>query len=296
MSIRLPPCRMILATVCCAGLALAPAVADARAGLSFGGRPASLGSRGWRSYENNGAQPLWSQPQDSSGTRSGSLLQRHPFLTGLAGGLLGSWLIGHGAGFGGLFRLLLLALAIWFVARLIRATMSRTGPPGGFGMPARRSVGAAAVRQASVAQLARGCDINVSDADLDALREIHARVQEAWSAADLARLGRLATPEMCRWFAEELSRNASRGVRNVVSDVRFLGGELTESWDEGGRQFATALLRWRALDYVVAFGGSPGDAESIVGGDPRMPVETEEMWTFVRVRGGPWLLSAIQQV
>jgi hypothetical protein len=294
MSIRLRSWRIILATVCCAGLALAPAAADARAGVSFGGRPASVGNRGWRSYENNGAQPLWSQPQ---GSGSGSPLQRHPLLTGLAGGLIGSWFFGHGAGFGGgLFRLLLLGLAIWFVVRLVRATMARTGPPGGFGVSAPRSVGAAVAPQASLAQHPRGRDINVSDADLGALQEIHARVQEAWSAADPAWLRRLATPEMCRWFAEELSRNASRGVRNVVSDVRFLGGELTESWDEGERQFATALLRWRALDYVVALGRSPGDAESIVGGDPRTPVETEEMWTFVRVRGGPWLLSAIQQV
>jgi predicted lipid-binding transport protein (Tim44 family) len=34
----------------------------------------------------------------------------------------------------------------------------------------------------------------------------------------------------------------------------------------------------------------------IVSGDPKQPVESEEVWTFVRQRHGNWLLSAIQQV
>ena len=35
----------------------------------------------------------------------------------------------------------------------------------------------------------------------------------------------------------------------------------------------------------------------VVSGDPKQPVEAEEVWTFVRQRsGGNWLLSAIQQV
>jgi Tim44-like domain len=297
MSIRLPNWCIILALLCCTGLALAPALAEARAGLSFGGRPSSLGSRGWRSYENNGAQPLWSQYGSGyrPGYGGGSPFPRHPFLTGFAGGMLGSWLLGYGAGVGvagGVFRLLLLGLLIWLVVRLVRAMLLRTGPPGGSGISMPRSVGAAAAPSSRL----RGRDINVSDADLAAFQQIHGEVQAAWSAADLPPLRRLATPEMCRWFAEELNRNTSRGVRNIISDVKFLRGELTESWDEGDRQFATALLRWRALDYVVELGRRPGAAESVAGGDPRRPLEAEEMWTFVRSGGGPWRLSAIQQV
>jgi hypothetical protein len=284
MSMRLPNWHLILALFCCAGLALAPAVAGARAGLSFGARPSSVGSRGWRSHENNGAQPLRSQPQGASTPAYGGSFQRHPFLTGFAGGIFGSWLFGHGAGGGfggGLLGLLLLGLAVWFVVRLIRARMFRTGAPGSFGISTPRR---------------RGRDVNLSDAALDAFRQVHAEVQDAWSTADLARLRRLATPEMCRWFAEELNRNAGRGVRNIVADVRFIKGELTESWDEGGQQYASALMCWRARDYVVELAGATGGADFVVGGDPRMPVETEEMWTFVRFGAGPWLLSAIQQI
>ena len=295
MSIRRPNWRILLAVCCCVGLMLAPALAEARAGAAFGSHPSSVGSRGWRSYENR--QPSWSQPSGRAGASApglgGSLFQRHPFLTGLAGGILGSWLFGHaGFGTGGLLWLLLLGVAIWFVARLIRRMLSSAGPPGSGAMPTPRSAGAAAAPMSPD----RGRDINLPDTDLYQFQEIHARVQEAWSAADLARLRPLMTPEMLRWFSEELSRNASRGVQNIVSDVKLLKGELKESWDEGDRQYATALLRWRAVDYVVELGRAPGQAGFVADGDPRAPVEVEEMWTFVRRRGGAWQLSAIQQV
>jgi inner membrane protein import complex subunit Tim44-like protein len=293
MSIRRPSWRVILAVFWCVSLMLAPALAEARAGAAFGSHPSSVGSRGWRSYENN-AQPSWSQPSGGLGARApglgGSLFQRHPFLTGLAGGILGSWLFGH-VGFG-LLRLLLLGLAIWFVVRLVRRMLSSAGPPGGAAMPMPRSAGAAAVPMPPD----RGRDINLPDANLYQFQQIHAQVQDAWSAADLARLRPLMTPEMLRWFSEELSRNASRGVQNIISGVKLLKGELIESWDEGDRQYATALLRWRAVDYVVELGRAPGQGEFVADGDPRTPVEVEETWTFVRRRGGTWLLSAIQQV
>ena len=155
-----------------------------------------------------------------------------------------------------------------------------------------RSVGASAVP----AGRDRGRDINLSDADLSAFQAIHAAVQEAWSAGDLGRLRRLMTPEMLSYFSQELTRNASQGVQNIVSDVQLLKGELTESWEERDLQYATAYMRWRAHDYVIRLGRSAGDPEAIVSGNPRVPVEAEEVWTFVRRRGSDWLLSAIQQI
>jgi len=77
--------------------------------------------------------------------------------------------------------------------------------------------------------------------------------------------------------------------------VRLLKGDITESWEEGDLQYATAYMRWSAKDYVVRLGRAPDAPDAIVSGDPRAPVESEEVWTFVRRRGGNWLLSAIQQ-
>jgi predicted lipid-binding transport protein (Tim44 family) len=315
MARRLLNWRTILALFFCASVAFAPAIADARAGSSSGGRSSSMGSRGLRTYENNNAQPLSRSmtplPQTPAqpglvpsvpGYGGGSFFQRHPFLTGLTGGLIGSWLFGHsgyaadgtsgGSAIGTLLEFLIIGLLIYFAVRLFRGHAFSNGWPGGapFSMP--RSVGASA----APARRDRGRDINLSDADLSAFQAIHAAVQEAWSARDLSRLRRLMTPEMLSYFSEELTRNTSQGVQNIVSDVQLVKGELTESWEERDLQYATAYMRWRAHDYVIHLGRPPSDPESIVSGNPRVAVEAEEVWTFVRRRGGDWLLSAIQQV
>jgi len=308
---RLASWRIVLALFFSASVALAPAIAEARAGGSSGGRSSSMGSRGLRTYENNNAQPLGrsmtspaqsglSQATPSPAYGGGSFFQRHPFLTGLTGGLIGSWLFGHsgyaadgtsgGSAIGTLLEFLIIGLLIYFAVRLFRRHAFSNGWPGGtaFSMPRSAGASAAPVRRD------RGRDINLSNADLSAFQAIHAAVQEAWSAGDLGQLRRLMTPEMLSYFSEELTRNASQGIRNIVSNIELVKGELSESWEEGDLQYATAYMRWRAIDYVTRLGRPPGDPETIVSGNSR--VEAEEVWTFVRRRGGDWLLSAIQQV
>jgi predicted lipid-binding transport protein (Tim44 family) len=316
MSRRLMSWRILLALFVCASVALAPALADARAGGSSSGHSSSMGSRGSRTFENNSAQPLSRSMTTQSPAAAaqpglapspaygggGSFFQRHPFMTGLAGGFIGSWLFGHmgyaadgtggGSGLGMILQILIVGLLIYFAIRLFRGRALFGGGARGAPFSPPRSAGAAA----APARRDRGRDINLSDADLNAFQQIHAAVQEAWSASDLARLRRLMTPEMLSYFSEELTRGASQGTQNIVANVELLKGDLSESWDEGDLQYATAYMRWRALDYVVRLGRSPGDPDYIVSGDPRTPVEAEEVWTFVRRPGGDWLLSAIQQV
>ena len=301
--------RILLSLAFCLVLALAPSLAEARAGRSYssggGSSFSGMGSRGTRTFENNGAAPVTRSMTQTPGSPStfggaaaapaygGSFFQRHPFLTGLAGGFLGSMLFSHLGGFGhalgGLLTFLLIGLAIWFVIRLISG---RGFAFGGAGGPMPRSVGAAAAPAARY----RGRDTSVDDSDLNAFQSIHAAVQEAWGHGDLGRLRQLMTPEMLSYFSEELTRNTSQGVQNVVANVHLLKGEITESWEEGDLQYATALMRWSAVDHVVRLGSAPGQPDAVISGDPRTPVEAEEMWTFVRRRGGNWLLSAIQQV
>jgi predicted lipid-binding transport protein (Tim44 family) len=310
MSRRLPSWCILLSLFFCLSLALAPSLAEARAGSSYSGfgksAPSSMGSRGSRTFENNGAAPITRSvtqtPQSTSPlgggmaapAYGGSFFQRHPFLTGLAGGFLGSMLFsglgGFGHALGGLFTLLIIGFLIWLAFRLISGRGFSFAGAGG-GMP--RSIGAAA---APAAGRYRGEDTTVDDGDLNAFQTIHAAVQEAWSRGDLGRMRQLMTPEMVSYFSEELTRNASQGGQNIVSDVRLLKGEITESWVEGDLQYATAYLQWSAIDYVVRLGRSPGQPDYLVSGDPKNPTEAEELWTFVRRRGGQWLLSAVQQV
>jgi predicted lipid-binding transport protein (Tim44 family) len=300
--------RLLLALFFCLTIAFAPSLADARAGRSFssggGSSFSGMGSRGSRTFENNGAAPVTrsmtqtpraTSPYAGAGgyAAGGSFFQRHPFLTGLAGGFLGSMLF-HGMGgfghvLGGLLTFLIIGFAIFFLIRLFSGR-GFSFANGGGGMPL--SAGAAAAPRAQY----RGQDTSVSDSDLNAFQAIHAAVQEAWSRGDLGRMRQLMTPEMLSYFSEELTRNSSQGVQNIVSNVSLEKGDVSESWEEGDLQYATAYMRWSAADYVVRLGAGPGEAQQIVSGDPRTPTEQEEVWTFVRRRGDNWLLSAVQQV
>jgi predicted lipid-binding transport protein (Tim44 family) len=99
------------------------------------------------------------------------------------------------------------------------------------------------------------------------------------------------TPEMLSYFSEDLAQNASRGVINRVSDVKLLNGDLSEAWREGGNDYATVAMRFSLHDWMI-----DRNTGQVADGDPSRPQEVTEFWTFRRSAGGPWILSAIQQV
>jgi predicted lipid-binding transport protein (Tim44 family) len=92
---------------------------------------------------------------------------------------------------------------------------------------------------------------------------------------------------MLSYFSDELAANASTGVINKVSDVKLLQGDLAEAWREGDTDYATVAMRYSLVDQMV-----DRDSERVLQGGPE---EATEVWTFMRVRGGQWLVSAIQQ-
>ena len=96
------------------------------------------------------------------------------------------------------------------------------------------------------------------------------------------------TPEMASYYADELAQNASRGVVNRISDVKLLQGDLSEAWREDGVDYATLAMRFTLTDSMV----DRASGRTVEGGTPS---EVTELWTFMRARGGNWLLSAIQQ-
>jgi predicted lipid-binding transport protein (Tim44 family) len=317
--------RSWAAFLLCAMIVLGPSFAEARAGGSYrsggGSSFTSQGSRGSNTYQNNGAAPMQrsvtpqTTPNPSSGYQPGyGYGNSHPFLTGLFGGLVGSWIggmlfphWGMGVGFGGMvgsvFIWLILLGAIWFAVRLFMNRSTRmsyastpysSGSYGGSGLGGPMSFGRAqGLFPASGAQ--RFATIGVTSADYDAFESILKNVQTAWSRGDLATLRRSVTPEMLSYFSEQLAENQSQGVINHVDDVELIKGEVREAWDEGRLHYATALMHWRARDYTMRSGGNPREGEIIVGGDPQNPTEASEMWTFARSPGGRWLLSAVQQ-
>ncbi|MBI5428070.1 MAG: TIM44-like domain-containing protein [Nitrospinae bacterium] len=138
--------------------------------------------------------------------------------------------------------------------------------------------------------------MRLEQSDASAFTGLLAGIQEAWGRADINKLKRMVTPEMLAYFSEMLSNNTSQGVENRVEQVKVLKQEVNEAWAENDLQYATVLFVWNALDYTVNLNGKPGDPDYVVEGDMRQPVEASEAWTFVRSRGGHWLLSAIQQI
>ncbi len=310
----------LLVGVAVLGLALAPGLALARAGSSGGGG-ASMGSRGSRTYmappstttSPSGALPMQRSltPQAPApapampGTRQApGMAPGSSFLSGLMGGLIGAGigglLFGHGffggmhGGMGFLGLLIQVFIVVMVVRWIWRRLMTRSvvaGPaamarevPAGIGpMPMDRGSAGGSNNGAA------GPAVAIGAADYGAFEQTLQKVQEAWSRQDLAALQTLATPEMVGYFAEQLADQASRGVRNSVSGVRLLQGDLAESWSEEGRDYATVAMRYTLVDVTRDAAGR------VVEGNPERPVEVVEYWTFLRARGGHWLLSAIQQ-
>ncbi len=313
--------RKLALALLCASIVLSPALAEARAGGSA--RPggsmgySSQGSLGSRTYNNNGGQPVQRSvtPQTNPSAAPnaarpgfGGFAQNHPFLTGLAGAFLGSWIGsllfphwgmgGMGFGFGSMIGSLFTWLIIIGLVAMLFRMFRRRGEPltspsyGGMGYQAMPDAGYRAGGYGGAAP----STLAVNQTDYAAFEAILKAVQGAWSKGDLATLRHYVTPEMLSYFAEELAGNTSQGVENHVDNVELIKGDVREAWDEGNLQYATAQLDWRANDYTTRADAKPGDPGYIVEGDPQRPSEAEELWTFARSPGGHWLLSAIQQV
>src|SRR5713101_4182767 len=237
--------------------------------------------------------------------RGPALRRRRRAASSAAAGFLGAGLFGllfgHGmmGGLGGIvsflgliFQLGLIALVAMFLWRWFQRRneaayagslyrdSSTGGLSGGLGVGGGQSAGGAGARQ-------RSDDVGITSADYDAFERLLGEIQTAYSNEDLSALRTHATPEMVSYFSEDLAQNASRGVVNRISDVKLLQGDLAEAWREGSTDYATLAMRFALNDPMVDRAGG-----RVVEGGPQ---EVVESWTFRRVHGGPWLLSAIQQ-
>jgi predicted lipid-binding transport protein (Tim44 family) len=309
-------------------LALAPALAHAQAG-----RGGSMGSRGARTYQApppTQTAPRQARPLERTNTQPGTaaqpgaaarpnaaapaaaaarpgFFQRNPFMGGMMMGLLGAGLIGMlaGGGFfsglgslagvlGFLLQIALIAGLVFLVVALVRRLRQPQGrvAPAGVpaGMMAREMQNPAAVPMSRGGATRPVDEVGIGPADYQAFERVLLEVQAAWSRADVAALQRLATPEMVQFFREDGAALHARGLANEVSDVKLEQGDLAEAWNEGARDYATVAMRFSYVTVTRELATG-----RVVEGDPNARVTRTELWTFVRVQGGPWTLSAIQQ-
>jgi predicted lipid-binding transport protein (Tim44 family) len=289
------------------------------------GGGSSFGSRGARTFSAPSATPLAPRaaPMDRSMTSPNEGIFRRPsafgqqggffsggFGRGLLGGFIGAGLFGvlfgHGlfGGLGGgmsilglLLQIGLLFLLFKFVMGFVRgrrpafqgAAFNR-GPAQGMGQGGAQGF---AGFGGGTAGTSRDTKLDISAADFSVFEQRLVAIENAFGAEDYDRLRAMATPEMASFFAEELAANAKKGLVNRVSDVRFLRGDLSEAWREQQSEYATVAMQFSLIDTMVE-----RTSGKIVSGDPAVPDQATEVWTFARRLGGApgdWKLSAIQQ-
>ncbi|MGY5778420.1 Tim44 domain-containing protein [Rhizobium sp. LEGMi135b] len=226
----------------------------------------------------------------------------------IAGGLLGMMLghgFGGGVGFLGMLLqigliVLLISFAMRFFANRQRTQYAAPGSGPSYNENAMNNAGASPRPSFSIPSIGGGAaatskarqandEMGLQQADLDRFEHLLTEIQTAYGAEDYATIRRLTTPEAMSYLAEELGENATHGVRNSVSDVRLLQGDIAEAWREGDTEYATLAMRYSSIDAMV-----DRATGKLVDGDDRNPSEATELWTFVRKPGADWTLSAIQ--
>lgn len=293
--------------------------AEARRGGSFGGRGMNtFNSPATTNTAPNQVAPVQrtmtpGQQQPTAAPGAQSAQPRGGFMNGFGGSLLRGLALGgllglfFGAGFGGLggifamlVQIALIAGVIFLAMRFFRGQRPATaGGPQGAAYQAQPGAqrndfgqmfggGSAAPRAPKPAPGKN--QLNTGIEDLQIFEKMLSRVQAAYSSENYAALRALTTPEVMGYLSEELATNATNGVKNQVSDVRLLQGDLAESWREGKDEYATVAMRYSSIDYT-----EDRNTGAVVEGDAKNETESTEIWTFKRSSGGDWLLSAIQE-
>jgi predicted lipid-binding transport protein (Tim44 family) len=296
-----------LALLIAASLAMAATdVAEARIG---GGR--SFGSRGNRTFNAppatntapNAAPIDRSMTQRSTSTtaqnsRPGATNVAQPSrFGGLRGLLLGGLFVaalGSIFGFGVLANVLGFVLQLALIAGVVYLVVSffrRRNQPIPARGPAGRPLGDILNRQFPGSNGSSTSTLKIGQTDLDSFERLLAEIQTAYAREDADELGAKATPEMLSHFLEDLAEQAKQGLRNEISGVKLLRGDVAEAWRENGADYATVAMRYALTDVTV-----DRATGRVVSGDASQPTEATELWTFRRdAPADGWQLSAIQQ-
>jgi len=291
-----------------------------------------MGSRGSRTHQDNGAKPIeqsttakpstTAPPSTTANSPMGqptpatspSWFQRNPLLAGIAGGLAGTW-IGHmlfgatesnakttdseePAASSNSFGLILLLMLVGAGALYFFKRSRRTAAPVFTGLSGSTAARGSLLDISSTGNADRPTTdraYTVTTEDKAVFQQLLIDIQSAWSAQDVAALQRCVSPEMLSYFSTALAEDHSRGVLNRVEGVELLKGDVREAWSEDNRDYATVDLRWNARDYTVSTTIPRGEPGYLIEGSEDTSTESCEVWTFMRVRDGRWLLSAIQQ-
>jgi len=106
----------------------------------------------------------------------------------------------------------------------------------------------------------------------------------------MSRLRDRLTPEIYTELQAQCDRLRGARQTNVVERIDVRRAEMTEAWQETGRDYVTVYFVCSMLDYTVDDGTG-----AVVEGSKTAPQDVAEFWTLTRPVGrNPWQLSAIQ--
>ncbi len=238
-----------------------------------------------------------------------------PLLRGLAGGLAGGFLgnmlfggLGHGAmgsggGGGGIgfLEIILLGIGAFLLFRFIRSRKKTAGspfqqtnyiPPPYSQDPNPSGLAADQTVEAGIGHI-QSMDARFNPADFkDWVQDLFFKIQAAWTNQDLGPLTPFLAPEIQAMFSRDLEGQKSQNRINRLENIAVRSVDITEAWQEEGKDFITILFYANLLDYL-----EDKKTGAVVSGSKTEPVKFREYWTFVRPVGGQdnWQLSAIQQ-
>lgn len=303
--------------------------AFARAGRSGGfggGRSSSFGSRGSRTYappskpaqnqynreQTQQQKPAYPSQSSQTPSRFGGIWRG--LAGGLAGGFLGALLFrslgfgglgAPGGGFGGIgiFEIILLAAIGFVIYKIVKSKKQAASSYTESGYEPERSYDYQPARDipppapSDRDNLASGLSqIRQFDQYFDENRfketatDLFFKVQSAWMNRDIESSSRLFAPEILELMRADVAKMKSEGRVNRLENIAMRNVEITEAWQEQGKDYITAEITANVLDYVTDESGS------VIEGSKTEPVKFMEYWTFVRPAGsGIWQLSAIQQ-
>ncbi len=239
---------------------------------------------------------------------------------GLVGGMLGSMLF-RGLGFGGaggwggggigLFEIILLAVILYFIYRFIKRRREQSAENAYYQSSAYGTMGAAAsgpeFQQPYGAGYAASNEAADTEAGLRYIRQMdpsfdEARfkescmdsffnIQGAWANRDMSTVRNVLTDDMYATIQNDAERLKADKRINKLDNIAVRSTDITEAWQESGRDYITVRFYANLLDYTV-----DDTSGQVVSGSKTDPVKFEEYWTFTRPVGrNPWQLSAITQ-
>ena len=239
---------------------------------------------------------------------------------GLVGGMLGGMLFrsmgmaggGMGGGGGiGLFDIVLIGLILygiwWYIKKKRREAAATAGPAyyrEGAEIQQPTSYGSPSLAPAyGNPQLPEGdVDTNLAyirqmDPTFDEQRfkdqcmDHFFKVQGAWANRDLSTIRTSLTDEMFGILQRDADDLKGKKQINRLENIAVRTVEITEVWQEAGKDFITVRICANLLDYTVDEASG-----QVLSGSKTDPVKFDEYWTFTRpVGNNPWQLSAINQ-